>query len=444
MHPVYYVGTQVGTGLNRVKHTKKHKKLSPLKIKTLTTPGRYNDGDGLYLHVRESKPRNSEEAPTLYRAWVFRYRNRITGKHRDKGLGTLRDLSLKEARETARKHRNALRNGIDPIEVHRQARINAMLEYARRITFGDCAKRYIETHRAGWRNAKHIYQWERTLEVYCDVLMLLPVAEIDTRLVLQCLEPIWTTKTETGTRVRQRMESVLDWATARKYRTGENPARWRGHLDKLLVEPGKLKNIMHLPSLDYSKIGEFMVRLRAVESMAAYAIELQVLTATRPGETVGARWSEFDLDLKVWTIPAERMKVRKKHEIPLSPQAITLLKRIPRTSDFVFPGISLDKHMTTAANMKLLKRIEPGITAHGFRSTFRVWCAEQTNFQRDVIEHALSHQLKDRVEAAYQRKTQFPKRAKLMMAWAKFCSIQPIDSTNVTPIMGKHAKRDAK
>ncbi len=421
------------------KQKKTHNKIAKTSLPEYKKPGRYNDGGGLYLHVRESKPRISEDAPTLYRAWVFRYRDRITGKHRDKGLGPLRDVSLKEAREAARMHRNALRDGIDPIDVHRQARINAMLEHARRITFGDCAKRYIETHRAGWRNAKHIYQWERTLEIYCDVLMPLPVAEIDTGLVLQCLEPIWISKTETATRVRQRVESVLDWATAHKYRAGENPARWRGHLDKLLAEPGKLKNIKHLPALDYSKIGVFMARLRAGECLSAYAVELQILTATRPGETVGARWSEFDLNSKAWTIPAERMKADKEHEVPLSPQAVALLKRIPKVSDYVFPGASLNKHLTTAANMKMVKSIQPGITAHGFRSTFRVWCAEQTNFQREVIEHALSHQLKDKVEAAYQRKTQYPKRAKLMTAWAKFCDIETTPTASVTPIQGRKA-----
>jgi integrase len=424
-----------------MKSTKKHNKLSALEIKTLTTPGRYNDGDGLYLHVRKSKLRDRAEAPTLYRSWVFRYRDRTTGKHRDKGLGPLRDVSLKDARESARKNRSALREGVDPIDFDNQKRIEESLERARRVTFGDCAKQYIETHLVRWRNAKHIYQWKRTLEVYCEVLTPLPVSEIDTGLVLRCLEPIWVSKTETATRVRQRMEAVLDWAKAHEYRTGENPARWRGHLDKLLAEPGPLKNVKHLSALDYSKIGEFMSRLREVNSLAAYAIELQILTATRPGETVGAQWSEFDLAAKVWTVPATRMKAQKEHEIPLSPQAMVLLNRIPKESKYVFPGRGRGGHITTQAARILLKRLQPGVTSHGFRSTFRIWAADKTNFQREVIEHALAHQLKDKVEAAYQRKTQFPKRAKLMTAWAGFCDIKAPTAASVIPFQGRNATR---
>jgi integrase len=420
----------------------KLKKLSALQIQALKVPGRYNDGGGLYLHIRESKLRTIGEDPTLYRSWVFRYRDRVTGKLRDKGLGPYPDTKLIEAREAARAHRKELRAGISPIDAAREKIIEEKLALARRITFGDCAKQYIKAHRGEWRNEKHIYQWNRTLEIYCALIMPLPVAEVDTGLVLQCLEPIWADKTETATRTRQRIESVLDWATARKFRIGENPARWKGHLDKLLAEPGKLKNVKHLSALDYRKLGEFMSRLREVDSMAAYALELQILTATRPGEVVGAQWNEFDLNSKIWTIPAERMKANKEHEVPLSPQAVKLLKRIPPVTDndYVFPGASKNPHMTTAANMKLLKEIQPGITAHGFRSTFRVWCAEQTNFPREVIEHALAHRLKDKVEAAYQRKTQLPKRIKLMKAWAGFCDIKTASSASVTPIRGREAK----
>jgi len=409
-------------------------KLSPLGIKSLTEPGRYNDGRGLYLHVRKSGPREIGEEPTIYRAWVFRYRDRVTGKLRDKGLGPLSDVSLKEAREAARKCRNALRDRKDPIDTDRQQRIEEKLEFSERVTFKDCYKRYIKAHRASWSNAKHAAQWTSTLKTYAAPLHEVPVADIDTDLILSCLEPIWSEKTETATRVRQRIESVLDWATARKYRSGENPARWKGHLDKLLPKPSKLKNVKHHPALSYRQIGSFMTNLREVNTNAARALELQILTATRPGEVVGAKWDEFDLENSRWIIPAERMKANKEHEIPLSIQTVTVLKKIPQLTDFVFPGVSNDKHMTTAAGMKLLKELQPGITAHGFRSTFRDWAGESTPHPREVIEHALAHQLKDKVEAAYARGTLLKKRQCLMTDWADFCDRESTSEATVTPI----------
>jgi len=399
-------------------------KLTSLKIRHLTKPGRYNDGAGLYLYVMKSGQRY----------WVFRYRDRATGKHRDMGLGPVDDVSVVEAREKARKHRNELRDGVDPLDHKKRERAELILAKANQITFKDCAGRYIEAHRAGWRNAKHASQWTNTLNTYCSNLMPLPVSGIDTALVLQSLEPIWTEKTETATRVRQRIESVLDWATARKYRLGENPAQWRGHLDKLLPMPSKVKRIKHRPALDYRRSGGFMQKLRKVDSTAAKAIELQMLTATRPGETVGARWIEFDLKSEIWTIPAERMKAHKEHVVPLSKQAVALIKKLPRCSDFIFPGRSMDKHLTTAAGMKLLKRIEPGITAHGFRSTFRDWAADSTNYPREVCEAALAHQLKDKAEAAYFRSDMIAKRARLMGDWAAYCDVEVKQSSAVTPI----------
>lgn len=405
-------------------------KLTVTQIKYFKDPGRYNDGGGLYLYINKSDQR----------FWVFRYRDRTTGKHRDMGLGPEYDVTLSEARDKARKHRNTLRDGVDPIDQKKKERADLILSRARQVTFKDCADRYIKAHRASWRNKKHAAQWESTLATYCKNLMPLPVSSIDTALVLQCLEPIWPEKTETATRVRQRIESVLDWATARKYRIGSNPARWRGHLDKLLSKPSKLKNVQHRPALQYHQAGAFMSRLRNVGSMAAYALELQILTATRPGETVNARWSEFDIDRKVWTIPAERMKANKEHTIPISPQALTLLKRLPNSCDFVFPNVSLEKSMTTAAAMKLLKRIEPGITAHGFRSTFRDWAADCTSYPREVIEQAMSHQLKDKAEAAYFRSDMIAKRKRLMADWARFCDIEVKQSAGVTPIRARKSK----
>jgi integrase len=227
---------------------------------------------------------------------------------------------------------------------------------------------------------------------------------------------------------------VLDWATARKYREGENPARWKGHLDKLLPQPTKLKKVQHRAALPYAEAGAFMAELRAKDSTAAKALELQILTAARPGEIVNATWDEFDLQAKTWTIPAERMKARKEHVVPLSRQAVQLLKELPRVNNWVFPGHTLKKPMTTAAGQKLVKELRPGLTAHGMRSTFRDWSADQTAFPREVIEHALAHQLKDKAEAAYQRSTVFPKRQKLMQAWSDFCDKVPKDTDNVTPI----------
>lgn len=409
---------------------KTKEKLAAIQVKTLIKPGRYNDGGGLYLYVKTPDRRY----------WVFRYRDRVTGKHRDKGLGSVDDVSLKMARNKARDCRNLLRDNIDPIDKEKRERMDAILAKLRQITFKECATQYIEAHRAGWRNAKHAAQWTSTINTYCEPILELSVADVDTTKVLRCLEPIWTNKTVTATRVRQRIESVLDWATARKYRVGANPARWKGHLDKLLPLPSKLKKVRHLPALHYKKVGAFMAGLRKEGDIAARALELQILTATRPGEAVGTRWDEIDLEATLWTISAERMKSNKEHEVPLSDQAVTLLQSLPRDSEFAFPGISADKHVTTDAGLKLLKNIETSITAHGFRSTFRDWAADRTNFPREVCEHALAHQIKDKAEAAYSRSSQLAKRSKLMQAWADYCDIVARSDGTVTPI---HSKKGA-
>lgn len=403
------------------------KKLTVTGLRHLKQPGRYNDGGGLYLLVNKSGDRY----------WVFRYRDRTTQKHRDMGLGPERDVDLVDARDKARDCRNMLRDGIDPIDQKKQARVDALLAKAQQVTFKECAQKYIEAHRDSWSNEKHTQQWENTLDTYAETLMPLPVSSIDTALVMQCLEPIWNTKTETATRVRQRIEAVLDLATVHKYRMGDNPARWRGHLDKLLPASGKLKKVKHRPALSYREVGGFMSSLREQNGLASNALELQILTATRPGEVVGARWDEFDLDAALWTIPGERMKAGKEHEIPLSKQAVRLLKTLPNDTAFVFPGTKSGTHLTTAAGMKLLHSLAPGITAHGFRSTFRDWAGDQTNFPREVTEHALSHQLKDKAEAAYARSSLMPKRKKLMQAWANYCDVAAKPGATVTPINAK-------
>lgn len=408
-----------------------------------TRPGKYNDGGGLYLIISPSVRKTAEgENPGVNKTFTFRWRERylaggqVKSRLREKGLGsyTKDEITLEQARDLATQYRRDVKQGIDVVKRGRRQRIEKMQDEARQMTFKDCADRFIAAHKASWKNKKHAAQWTTTLDKYAARLMPLPVAEIDTPSVLKCLEPIWETKTETATRVRGRIESVLGWATVSGYRSGDNPAAWKNHLDTLLAKPNKLKKIKHRPALDYDQMGPFMVKLRKADTLAAHAIELQILTATRPGEVVGAQWDEINLDKKTWTIPAGRMKADKEHTIPLSPQAVDLLKQLPHASDYVFPGRSLDKGLTTAAGMNLIKEIQTGITAHGFRSTFRDWAAEQTSYPREVCEAALAHQLKDKAEAAYFRSDLIAKRARLMADWAKFCDLEPVQAGSVTPI----------
>lgn len=395
-------------------------RLSAAKIPHLPE-GRYSDGGGLYLC--KDRGRSS---------WMFRYRSRATGKLRDKGLGPLSYVSLSQARKFAQACRLQLLDGIDPIDAKRE-RIQAQrVATSKAVTFGKCAERYIETHRAGWRNPKHAAQWTATLNTYAAPLLALPVNAIDTGLVLKCLEPEWSTKHETMTRVRQRIEAVMDWATARKYRSGENPARWRGHLDKLLPTIAKKKRVKHRPALPYADAGKFMAKLRKREGMGARCLELQILTATRPGEAAGAQWAEIDLDAKVWTIPPQRMKASVEHRIPLSDAAVSMLKALPRIDDNVFPGVK-GNPITTAAALELVKDLHAGIVPHGFRSTFRDWAGDCTAFAREIIEAALAHTIKNDAEAAYRRGDAFRKRTKLMVAWADYCATVS-RAASVTPI----------
>ena len=402
--------------------------LTPMGLRHKTKPGRYAAGDGLYLLVK----------PDGERYWFFRWRDRVTGKLRDKGLGPVREVELKVARENAKKCKAMVREGIDPIASVHAARAAERMELARRVTFGDCCDRYIAAHKAGWRNAKHAAQWRSTLDTYAADLLPLPVDAIDTALVLQVLEPIWASKTETATRVRQRIEAVLSWATARKYRSGENPATWRGHLDKLLPKPAKLKDVQPRAALPYAEVADFMAALRTREGFGAHALELQILCASRPSEVAGACWNEIDLDNATWTIPAARMKAHREHRVPLSPAAVKLLRALPRVSDHVFPSNKAGQHITTAAMLKTLRSIRDGFDAHGFRSTFRDWCADSTAFPREIAEAALAHAIKDKTEAAYLRTDVFDKRRRLMDAWAKHCAA-PVATRDVTPIRKRKA-----
>jgi len=396
-----------------------------------TRTGYHADGGGLYLIVK----------PNGRKYWCYRWRDRHAlyttekskkiGKLREKGLGPFgkHDVSLAEARRLAGECRQMVRQGEDPIAQARRPTQQAVseetnVEIPTLLTFGMCATRYIEAHKSTWRNEKQAAQWSATLNKYAGPLMTLPVSAIDTERVLSCLQPIWTSKTETATRVRQRIESVLDWAATGKFREGENPARWRGHLDQVLPKPTKLKKLKHRPALDYQRLGTFMSHLRKVDSLAARALELQILTAARPGEVVGACWSEFGLIGKIWTIPAERTNNNMQRTVPLSQQAINLLKQLPSTTQFVFPGASQKAGMTTAAIMKLIKQIEPGITAQGFRATFLDWATAQTDYPRDVIEYAMAQPLKEKAEAAEIRSDMIAKRTRLMSDWANYCDLQ--------------------
>jgi integrase len=404
--------------------------LTALRVARARRPGMYADGGGLYLQITDGGA-----------SWVYRYM--LAGRAREMGLGPRALFDLSEARAKALDARRLRHQGIDPIEQRRAERLQAQLDAAKAVTFKQCAERYIAAHRAGWRNSKHAAQWEATLATHAEAIGSLPVQAIDTALVLKCLEPIWTTKPETASRVRGRIENVLDWAKVRGYRTGENPARWRGHLDKLLPARSKVRKVEHHAALPYAELPGFVVALREQEGIAARALEFAILTAARTGETTGARWSEFDLLDKLWTVPAKRMKAQREHRIPLCARALAILQEMQshRHADdgFVFPGGKSDCPLSNMAFLMLLRRMGRGdLTAHGFRSSFRDWCAERTNFPSEVAEMALAHVVSGKVEAAYRRGDLFDKRRKLMEAWAGYCA-QPAaaDHRKVVSLRGE-------
>jgi integrase len=339
------------------------------------------------------------------------------------GLGAVEDVTLAEAREAAEEARKLLRQGSDPIEARRAGRVARAAANA--LTFREVAERYIAAHEASWRNPKHRQQWRNTLESYAlPVLGDLAVSLVDVGHVMRVLEPMWREKTETASRLRGRIEAVLDYAKARDWRAGENPARWRGHLDHLLPARSKLQRVEHHAALPWRQMSAFMADLRRQDGIAARALAFAILTAARTGEVIGARWEEFDGD--VWTVPAERMKAGREHRVPLSPAALAVVTAMEPTrglaGSFVFPGGKKDKPLSSMALLMLLRRIgRSDLTAHGFRSTFREWAAEATGYPREVVETALAHINKDKVEAAYQRGDLFEKRARLMSDWAEFC-----------------------
>lgn len=386
-------------------------------ILRLNSPGRFADGGGLYVCVRPAA-RNG-----VRRTWAFRYM--VAGRATELGMGPVALLSLADAREEAAEYRKALRLGIDPLRRKRDARDAQRAETAQRVTFQECAGRFIEAHKPGWRNPKHGDQWTATLKTYAyPVFGDLPVGAVDTGLVLKVLEPIWTMKTETASRVRGRIESVLDWAKVRGYRAGENPARWRGHLDKMLPARSKVARVEHHKALPYADVPAFCGRLRSATSISAKALEFLIMTGSRTGEVILARWPEVDLSEKVWTVPGDRMKGGREHRVPLSDRAVAILKSLPREdgSEFLFLGGTRGKPLSSMAMLELLRGMLPdsGTTTHGFRSTFRDWAAEQTSYPGEVAEAALAHVVGDKVEAAYRRGDLFEKRRKLMRDWARY------------------------
>jgi integrase len=402
-------------------------------------PGRYGDGNGLYLQVtaRGSK------------SWIFSFK-RNKAKRRQMGLGSVEMVTLAEARDLARQCARAIFDGHDPIERRKVQRAAVLAASAKFLTFREAAEGYIAAHKNDWENPKHRDQWTRTVSAYAyPTIGELDVAAIDTGLVLKCLEPIWQRAPETGSRVRGRIEAVLNWAAARGHRKGENPARWRGHLDHLL---GRRPRARHHPALAFADIPAFMADLRQREGIGARALEFLILTASRTNEVIGARWQEIDSDSTTWTIPLERMKARREHKVPLSDRAIAILESLPeefgddeapparashgqlslfpaaegRPTGFVFVG---SRRGTVLSNMSLLQVLRrmgrDELTVHGFRSTFRDWAAETTAFPNHVVEMALAHTVANKAEAAYRRGDLLAKRRRLMADWARYCTVPP-------------------
>lgn len=403
-------------------------RLNARTVVTANTPGLYCDGGGLYLQVSQSGTK----------AWIFRYRSPLTKKLRDMGLGALHAVSLAEARDKASTQRSALSSGLDPIESRDLENSKKAAEAAKTITFEKCATAYIESHKAGWRNEKHAEQWDSTIKTYCNpVIGSLSVQDVDTALVLEILEPIWATKAETASRLRGRLENILDWAKARGYRSGENPARWKGHLKQILPTLAKKDRVVHHKAMPYADVSSFITALRALNCVSARCLEFTILTATRTNETIQATRQEFDLANAVWTIPASRMKAKKEHRVPLSPRAIEIVRELlSDESDYLFRQTRKPKPLSNMAMLTLLGRMKVDVTVHGFRSSFRDWAAECTAFPHEVCEMALAHTISNAAEAAYRRGDLFEKRSRLMAAWADFINSPRIDA-DIIPM--KHA-----
>jgi integrase len=393
-------------------------KLSALFVGRVSKPGMHADGGGLYLQVTASGAKS----------WIYRYEHH--GHERAMGLGSLNAVGLSEARTQAEECRGLRQRGIDPIEHRKEARVQAALDRANSISFAQAAQQYIEAHKSGWKNAKHASQWTNTIETHANpIIGALPVRAINTDLVMKVLSPIWNTIPETAGRLRGRIENILDWAKVLGFRTGENPARWRGHLNKLLPRKSKVRAVVHHPALSFAALPKFMPELRMQKGNAARALEFTILNATRTSETLDAEWSEFDFEGRTWTIPGVRMKGEVEHSVPLCARSLQILRKIREEnpdSKFVFPGGKRGRPLSNMAMSNLLGRMGyDDITVHGFRSTFSDWAGETTNFADAVIEMSLAHHVDDKVKAAYRRGDLFQKRRRLLEAWEKYCASPP-------------------
>jgi integrase len=403
-------------------------KLTAAKVRTASAPGLYGDGLGLYLQISTFNTK----------AWVFRYM--LDGRARKMGLGPVHTVSLADARLRAAECRRKLLDGLDPIEdrdaakeARKAAATVAKVEAARSKTFGEIADAYIVANRAAWKNSKHADQWfatfnetrrgKRVYPAATAAINDLPVSAIDTALVLAVLEPIWTKTPESASRIRGRLEAVLDFAKVRGLRDGDNPARWKGNLQHALGGRSRADRTKHHPAIPYREIGAFMVELRARTGISARALEFTILTAARTSEAIEARWIEINLDDRIWTIPGARMKAGREHRVPLSDRAVEILQALPREGDFVFPGGRVGRPLSNMAMLELLRDMRgKGSTVHGFRSTFRDWAAEQTSYPNELCEIALAHGVSDKTEAAYRRGDMFEKRRRLMVDWAHYCA----------------------
>ena len=401
-------------------------------VATTQRSGNWCDGGGLNLVV----------SATAAKCWVFRYSRgkNPNGKprQREMGLGSLHAVTLQEARKKAAEARSLLAEGKDPLEAKEAKERASVKAQARSISFSQAADAYIAAHRSGWRNAKHAEQWTNTLATYCGVFGSLPVADVDVALVVKALEPIWSEKPETARRVRARIENVLDWASVRGFRSGDNPARWRGHLSKLL--PQRKAQARHHAALPYTQISEFVAKLREQKGTAARALEVVILTAARTSEVIKAKPEEFDLANALWIVPGERTKSGREHRVPIPERVVEIVRDQPKDV-YVFTGLKKGKPLNGAMRA-LLIRMGRGhdVTVHGFRSTFRDWCAEETTFSREVAEQALAHVVGDATERAYRRGDALEKRRRLMEAWGAHCS-QPAATGKVLPL--HHGKKKA-
>jgi len=391
----------------------KANKLTQLQVSRMKDPGMYGDGAGLWLKVTDAGSKS----------WILRYTH--LGRERWTGLGPFPEVTLAEARDKAIDWRRKLREGLDPLKVKQEAAIAVRAAAASTVTFDWCAEQYIDAHRAGWKNAKHAAQWTSTLKGYASPIVgTMDVSLIDTDHILRILKPIWQEKTETASRLRGRIEEILGWATVHKYRTGDNPARWKGHLAVLLPARSKVARTKHMAALPWKDMAPFMQSLRARAGIGAIAVQFTILTAARSGEVRDMTWGEVNFDERLWTIPGERMKAKRDHRVPLSSAAFAILQQMKAMAlagvDIVFPG-TRSQALSDATLTQVLRRMgHEKITVHGFRSAFRDWAAEATSYPREMAEMALSHAVGNKVEAAYRRGDMLEKRRDMMDDWAMF------------------------